>query len=420
MIKKLLSSILISLLFITNVYAQDTNVTINVNNNVASITLSGLTKDIHALQLDIVNQNNNNDVNFTPSYNFTYSNIVQKGNTISILIDNGLSLTENGTLNVGTLTFKDKPNLSKNVQIELVNLDENLKGNKTSITATINEGNTDTTTDTTTNNNDTTTETTTNNNDTTTETTTYNNSYNNNNSNNSSGNSSGSSGGGANIGTPSDNKTENITNSNNNQNKPQNKPNGNIDINTMYPVIRQSNFNDITNHWASTPIKYLADRGIINGMNDSTFAPNNNITRAEFITLLAKMDNINVNNHKAQNFIDVPANAWFNPYVDWAAKNGITSGTTATTFAPNDNITREQMAVMIERFANYKNFKLDSNKEKINFKDNTNISSYASSSVSKIQQAGIINGRPDGSFAPKANATRGESAQMIYTMLTIQ
>lgn len=412
MIKKLLSSILISLLFITNVYAQDTNVTINVNNNVASITLSGLTKDIHALQLDIVNQNNNNDVNFTPSYNFTYSNIVQKGNTISILIDNRLSLTENGTLNVGTLTFKDKPNLSKNVQIELVNLDENLKGNKTSITATINEGNTDTTT----NNNDTTTETTTNNNDTTTETTTYNNSYNNNNSNNSSGNSSGSSGGGANIGTPSDNKTENITNSNNNQNK----PNGNIDINTMYPVIKQSNFNDINNHWASTPIKYLADRGIINGMNDNTFAPNNNITRAEFITLLAKMDNINVNNHKAQNFTDVPANAWFNPYVDWAAKNGITSGTTATTFAPNDNITREQMAVMIERFANYKNFKLDSNKEKINFKDNANISSYASSSVSKVQQAGIINGRPDGSFAPKANATRGESAQMIYTTLTIQ
>ena len=391
MIKKLLTSILITLLFTVNVFASNTSVSIDINNNVANIKLIGINENIHALQLDIIDENGNTGIVFEPSQKFTYNFFTETNEngktTMSIVIDNGGSLTQNGTLDIGSLIFKNKPNLNETVKLELVNLGDSLKGESSEIKAniTIKEDSTETTT-----------------------------------SSNNSNSGSSSSGGGANIGT-SDNKTEVTTQDTNNQEtKPEDKPAANIDIEKMYPVIRQSNFSDTANHWANEPIKYLADRGIINGMNDNTFAPNNNITRAEFITLLAKMDNININKYKADNFTDVPSDAWFNPYVDWASKNGITSGTSETTFAPNDNITREQMAVMIERFANYKGFKLDNNKEQINFTDNTNISSYAISSVSKVQQAGIINGRPDGSFAPKSNATRGESAQMIYTMLTIQ
>ncbi len=391
MIKKLLTSILITLLFTVNVFASNTSVSIDINNNVANIKLTGINENIHALQLDIIDENGNTGIVFEPSQKFTYNFFTETNEngktTMSIVIDNGGSLTQNGTLDIGSLIFKNKPNLNETVKLELVNLGDSLKGESSEIKAniTIKEDSTETTT-----------------------------------SSNNSNSGSSSSGGGANIGT-SDNKTEVTTQDTNNQEtKPEDKPAANIDIEKMYPVIRQSNFSDTANHWANEPIKYLADRGIINGMNDNTFAPNNNITRAEFITLLAKMDNININKYKADNFTDVPSDAWFNPYVDWASKNGITSGTSETTFAPNDNITREQMAVMIERFANYKGFKLDNNKEQINFTDNTNISSYAISSVSKVQQAGIINGRPDGSFAPKSNATRGESAQMIYTMLTIQ
>ncbi len=390
MIKKLLSSILITLLFVTNVFASDTTLSIDINNNTATIKLTGINKNIHALQLDIIDESGNTNISFNPSKKFNYS-IVKENNengktTISIVLDNSSSLTENGTLDVGTLTFKNKPNLSKNATLELVNLDEGLKGQSENITANINiKNDTDNQTESTTSSN------------------------------------SSSSGGGANVGNSSDNKTESTTQDTNKKEDNNNKNDSNkIDINSMYPVIKQSNFKDTANHWANEPIKYLADRGIINGMNDNQFAPNNNITRAEFITLLAKMDNIDINKYKAEIFTDVPANAWFNPYIDWAAKNDITSGTTANTFAPNNNITREQMAVMIERFCNYKNFSLNNNKPQINFTDTNNISSYASSSVAKVQQAGIINGRPDGSFAPKANATRGESAQMIYTMLTIQ
>lgn len=390
MIKKLLSSILITLLFVTNVFASDTTLSIDINNNISTIKLTGINKNIHALQLDIIDESGNTNIGFNTSKKFNYSivkeNTENGKTTISIVLDNSSSLTENGTLDVGTLTFKNKPNLSKNATLELVNLDEGLKGQSENIIANINiKNDTDNQTESTTSSN------------------------------------SSSSGGGANVGNSSDNKTESATQDTNKKEDNNNKNYSNkIDINSMYPVIKQSNFKDTANHWANESIKYLADRGIINGMNDNQFAPNNNITRAEFITLLAKMDNIDINKYKAEIFTDVPANAWFNPYIDWAAKNGITSGTTANTFAPNNNITREQMAVMIERFCNYKNFSLNNNKPQINFTDTNNISSYASSSVAKVQQAGIINGRPDGSFAPKANATRGESAQMIYTMLTIQ
>ena len=394
MIKKIISSIVITLLFVTNVFALDTTVSIDINNKVATIKLDGISNTIHALQLNLTDQNGNTNIKFTPSTNFTYSYINEKNEngktTISIVIDNGSTLTENGTLNIGNLTFNNTPNLSNTVSLELVNLNDDLTGKTFDINANITikeEGN----------------------------------SNNNNSSNNSNSSNSNFSGGGASISSPSDEKTE-ITTQNNNKEENTNikEDNSKIDINSMYPIVKQSNFSDINTHWANTSIKFLADRGIINGMSDTEFAPNNNITRAEFITLLAKLDNINENKYKAENFTDVPGNAWFNPYVDWASKTGITSGTSNATFAPNDNITREQMAVMIERFCEYKQFSLNNSKDKINFLDNDNISSYAKDSVLKVQQAGIINGRTNGNFAPKDNATRAEAAQIIYTMLTIQ
>ncbi len=384
MIKKLLFSILTTLLFVTNVFANDVSIDIQVENNIADIKISGINKDIHALQLNIIDNNKNTGITFEPAEKFTYSLVKEETEgdktTISIVIDNGASLTENGILNIGKLTFKNKPSLSKNVKLELVDLNQDLQGKFQDIDAniTVKEDTSETTTS-----------------------------------------GGGFSGGGASI-KPSEDKKEEATEQTTQDANKDNTQDNKIDIDKMYPVVKQSNFGDTANHWANEPIKYLADRGIINGMNENEFKPNNNITRAEFVTILAKLDNINTNTYKAENFTDVDANAWFNPYVDWAYKNGITSGATSNTFAPNENITREQMAVMIERFASYKGFSLDSNKEPIVFKDSDNISSFAMSSVDKVQQAGIINGRTDGSFAPKDNATRGESAQMIYTMLTIQ
>ena len=394
MIKKIISSIVITLLFATNVLAADTTVSINIDNKVATIKLDGISDNIHALQLNLTDENGNTDIKFTPFKSYTYSYINEKNEngktTISLVLDNSGVLTENGTLNIGDLTFNNTPKLSNKVSLELVNLNDDLTGNTLDLTANITIKEED-------------------------------NSNNNNNGNNNSNNNV-FSGGGASVNSPSSDEKTEVTTQNSNQEENTNNQNNNskIDIDSMYPIVKQSNFSDINTHWASDSIKFLADRGIINGMSNTEFAPNNNITRAEFITLLAKLDNINENKYKTENFTDVPSNAWFNPYVDWASKTGITSGTSNATFAPNDNITREQMAVMIERFCEYKQFSLNNNKEVINFTDNSHISSYAQNAVTKVQQAGIINGRTDGSFAPKDNATRAEAAQIIYTMLTIQ
>ena len=393
MIKKIISSIIITLLFVTNVLAADTTVSINIDNKVANIKLDGISDNIHALQLNLTDENGNTDIKFTPFKSYTYSYINEKNEngktTISLVLDNSGVLTENGTLNIGDLTFNNTPKLSNKVSLELVNLNDDLTGNTLDLTANITIKEED-------------------------------NSNNNNNGNNNSNNNV-FSGGGASVNSPSSDEKTEVTTQNSNQEENTNNQNNNskIDIDSMYPIVKQSNFSDINTHWASDSIKFLADRGIINGMSNTEFAPNNNITRAEFITLLAKLDNINENKYKTENFTDVPSNAWFNPYVDWASKTGITSGTSNATFAPNDNITREQMAVMIERFCEYKQFSLNNNKEVINFTDNSHISSYAQNAVTKVQQAGIINGRTDGSFAPKDNATRAEAAQIIYTMLTI-
>ena len=405
MIKKILCSILMTLLHATNVFASNVSAEITVYNNTAKIILSGIDKNIHALQIDLIDKNANTNIIFAPIDSFSYNKVLEKqqnGQTvISIVLDNkNKPLTTNGTLNVGILSFTGKPNLSETLQIELVDLNESLEGKKATVVANINIEDSGDSGD---------------------------------NGNNGSGSGNGNNGGGVEIGstttsttttTTTEPTTETTTQNvgEKDQNKPTlvTNPDGSINIDAMYPVIKEVEFKDTANHWANEPIKYLADRGIINGTGEGTFEPNDKITRAQFITLLAKMDNINIDKYKTTSFKDVPEDAWFNPYVDWATEAGITSGIGDGNFAPNSNITREQMAVMIERFCQYKNFKLESNKQPVTFSDDNNISSYAKDAVAKVQQAGIINGRTDGSFAPKANATRAESAQMIYTMLTIQ
>ncbi len=279
------------------------------------------------------------------------------------------------------------PNLSENVELELVNIDQSLVGKKLDLKAKI--------------------------------TIINDNNNNNNNNNNSSGSNSNT---GSSVSAPGTQNKPETKPQDKPQKKPQQTPNteNKINIEEMYPVIKTATFSDISNHWAKESITYLAERGIINGISDKEFVPNNNITRAEFVTLLAKMDKIDEAKFKTEGLKDVPSNSWFSPYVDWAMQNGITSGIDSNNFAPNATITREQMAVMIKRFSDYKGFSLKETNDKKSFTDENNISSYAKEAIEIVQQSGVINGRADGSFAPKDKATRGEASKMLYNLLTIQ
>ncbi|GAB1476108.1 hypothetical protein MASR2M70_09400 [Bacillota bacterium] len=184
---------------------------------------------------------------------------------------------------------------------------------------------------------------------------------------------------------------------------------------SLYGVAyKEVAFSDIEKHWAGKSIKFLANRNILKGKGADRFDPDGNVTRAEFVTMLANsMDGITVAAAKSAGFDDVTAGAWYADYINWAVAQGIVSGYGDGRFGPNDKITREQMALMTDNFIKAMNMKPDLVKAKADFKDKAEISGWSSAAVTRVQQCGIISGNPDGTFAPKATATRAQAAVII-------
>jgi hypothetical protein len=179
-------------------------------------------------------------------------------------------------------------------------------------------------------------------------------------------------------------------------------------------------FTDIQGNWAQSHIEYLTSKGIVNGTGANTFSPNKSLTRAEFIKfLVSTLENIDLKSANKGIFKDAENGKWYTDYANWAGEKGIVAGDEKGNFGPNDMITREQMAVMILNFADAMSVKLEMVNERIEFKDTSQISSWASKPVSIIQRAGIINGKPDGNFDPKGSATRAEAAKIINLLMDI-
>ena len=165
--------------------------------------------------------------------------------------------------------------------------------------------------------------------------------------------------------------------------------------------------------WARTAINGLAMRGMINGRDQYTFDPNANITRAEYCQIL--MGAINALNAKGEStFADVPSIAWYYNAVSVASQLGIVSGYGDGNFGPNDLITRQDMALMTYKTAQIMNKSLEPVNAEITFEDSHEISDYAFEAVMTLQKAGIINGMTDTTFEPHSNATRAQSAKVIF------
>lgn len=181
-------------------------------------------------------------------------------------------------------------------------------------------------------------------------------------------------------------------------------------------------FTDTASHWAKNNILYLAARDIIKGKGTNVFLPNSQITRAEFVQILANMSGDDLSKYNTSQFTDVSEKTWYTKAIDWAVENGIAGGTGSDTFSPNANITRQDMSVMISKYAaNISKETLQSTNKEVKFADDYDIASYAKDSVTAMQKAGIINGVKNNlgsySFNPKSNATRAEAATMIANYL---
>lgn len=178
-------------------------------------------------------------------------------------------------------------------------------------------------------------------------------------------------------------------------------------------------FTDITGHWAADNILFAASRGLLSGTSDTTFSPDTGMTRGMFMTALGRLAGINPDSYQTGKFTDVKADAYYAPYVNWAAQTGIVEGVTATTFAPDTNINREQMAVIMKNYAAKLGYDLPQTLKAVTFADNTQISSWAKDAVKSMQQAGILTGKNENKFDPKGTATRAEVATVLRRFVEI-
>jgi hypothetical protein len=169
---------------------------------------------------------------------------------------------------------------------------------------------------------------------------------------------------------------------------------------------------DIKGHWAEQSIKDLIQLGAINGYPDKTFKPNNNITRAEFVSIVINAFGIPAKDGKV--FTDTTKH-WAKSAITTAAANGIISGYSDKIFGPNENITREQMAQIIVNVTKMK----PTSDAKV-YKDSSQISSWAKAAVKAATSSGVLGGYKDGTLKPKGNTTRAEAVSVIIRALNLQ
>lgn len=181
--------------------------------------------------------------------------------------------------------------------------------------------------------------------------------------------------------------------------------------------VKQEIFNDISEFgWAKTAIETLYNKGIINGKASKIFAPSDNVTREEFAKMVSIAFNINSSAEKAD-FKDVNEGAWYAEYIYALSENGIIMGREDGSFGVGDLISREDMAVILERIAAKKEISLS--ETEVSFADSDDISGYAKSSIAKMCASGIISGYPDGSVKPRDFANRAQAAQLIYNLMIL-
>ena len=178
-------------------------------------------------------------------------------------------------------------------------------------------------------------------------------------------------------------------------------------------------FTDVNNHWAKDNMLFVVSRGLLSGTSATTFSPNTGMTRGMFVTALGRLAGVDPTDYQASMFTDVKEDAYYAPYVNWAAKTGVVSGTTDTTFAPDTNINREQMAVIMKNYATKLGYTIPKTLEVVNFADSAGISFWAKEAVKSMQQAGILAGKTNNCFDPAGTATRAEVATVLRRFVEI-
>ncbi len=171
------------------------------------------------------------------------------------------------------------------------------------------------------------------------------------------------------------------------------------------------------NAWYHDAIKFCYENGIMNGISSSRFDPSGNLTRGMVVTILGKLDGINISEYAYTSFADVMIDRYYAPYVQWAYQSGITNGIGEGFFSPETPVTRQDMLCMVYRYTQYKgkSVKVSSNAAYMNFNDYNHVSDYAVTAVNWAVDRSVVVGNEFGYLKPTDTIIRAESAQIMYT-----
>lgn len=184
------------------------------------------------------------------------------------------------------------------------------------------------------------------------------------------------------------------------------------------PVEKTPTFEDVTaDDWFFDAVEFVADKKLFNGTSETTFSPNANMTRAMVATVLFRLDGAEKTDVAAA-FEDVAEDTWYTDGVAWAAEKGVVTGYSETVFAPDDNVTREQLAVMLYRYVGEP--EVDAEMGMAGFNDVDAISEWAATAMRWAVQNGILVGKDGAMLDPAGNATRAEVATMLQRFVNLE
>ena len=188
------------------------------------------------------------------------------------------------------------------------------------------------------------------------------------------------------------------------------------------PVVWENKYSDVAeNDWYYEAVKKAVENGIMNGVSETEFAPDMNLTRGMLVTMLyrAEKEPDVINNAEDVKFDDIDADKYYAAAVVWAYENAIVNGMNDTEFAPDANITREQIATILFRYAAFKGVEAIELSENLFFDDADEISGYAVAPMNWLVGKGVITGYEDGTVRPRNNATRAEVATMAARIFDV-
>jgi len=191
-------------------------------------------------------------------------------------------------------------------------------------------------------------------------------------------------------------------------------------VNENVSVFSQNkSFVDLEGHWAKKEIELLALKGIVKGINEDHFAPDALVTRAEFAALISRALDLKAAETTTP-FTDVASSSWYKDAVNSVYAAGIVLGITDTRFGPNQNITREEIAVMLARAIKLTSGDAsEGGTDKVSFADSDAISGWARADIETAVQLGAMKGRAGEKFVPQGLATRAEAAVVIKRLMSL-